>query len=94
MRNYNEENHLEMIELYAHECGLISSEDDLSERFDNEVMPSILGNYNKSKPGKAFTDQHLVNEAFNNWTDSLCKDGEIHPLQYDEYGYIGEWSNI
>lgn len=28
-------------------------------------------------------DEPAINEAFNNWTDALCKDGEICQWQYD-----------
>ena len=91
MANYNNENLLEMVELYADEMGYISSEDELSERFDAEIMPDILAQY--AKPGEEFEDQDTINEAFNNWTDSLCKEGEIHPEQYARYTYTGKYSN-
>jgi hypothetical protein len=90
MRNYNDENLLDMVELYADECGLIDSEDALSERFDDEVMPGILETY--GKPGVEFEDTDMVTQEFNDWTDMLCKEGEIHPEQYNQYGYVGKYS--
>ena len=86
---WNDENLLDMVELYAIECAAISSEDQLSEKFDDEIMPLLLEQY--SQKGQEFSDQDLVNQAFNDWTDSLCKEGEIHPEQYNSYCYVGEW---
>ena len=86
--NYNDENLLEMVEMYAEEMGYISSEDELSERFDDQVLPGIIETHGTK--GEEFTDTTMINEYFNNWTDGLCKDGEIHPEQYDNYCYVGK----
>ena len=88
--NYNDENLLEMVELYAESQGYIDNEENLSEVFDEVIMPDILAKY--GKPGEAFNDDTLVNETFNNWSDMLCKDGEIHPIQYDQYCYVGKYA--
>ncbi len=85
MKNYNDENLLEMVELYAEEMGYIASEDELSERFDEQVLPAVIDQYGTD-------DTIAISEEFNNWTDSLCKDGEIHPEQYSEYCYVGSAS--
>jgi len=82
MKTYNDENLLEMVELYAEEVGAIASEDELSERFDEQVLPAVIDQYGAD-------DEIAISEAFNNWTDSLCKDGEIHPEQYSQYCYVG-----
>lgn len=74
---------LEMVELYAEDNGMIASEEELSKRFDEEILPMVLETYSES-------DSVAINEAFNDWTDSLCKDGEIHPAQYDSYCYVGK----
>ena len=87
---YNNETLLEMVELYAFEMGLVSSEGDLSDQFDEEVLPAILEAYGEK--GVEFTDTCMICEAFSNWSDSLCKEGEIHPEQYNSYCYIGEYS--
>lgn len=86
MGHYNDEDLLGMVELYAEEVGTISSEDELSERFDADIAPLIIAQYGED-------DQPAMNEGFNNWSDSLCKDGEIHPEQYNQYCYVGEYSN-
>tara|TARA_B100001093_G_C26071172_1_gene694574 strand:- start:219 stop:473 length:255 start_codon:yes stop_codon:yes gene_type:complete len=78
---YNNETFLEIIELYAIEAGLISSEDELSEQFDQYIDDCF--------PDFPVDDEPALNEAFNNWTDSLCKDGIIHPEQYNQYDYTG-----
>ena len=82
MKNYNDETLLELVELYAEEMGYISSEDELSEIFDENVLPSTIEVYGED-------DSVAINEEFNNWSDSLCKDGEIHPEQYNNYCYVG-----
>jgi hypothetical protein len=80
--NWNSVDLLEMVELYAEDNGMIASEEELSERFDSEVLPSVIEQYGED-------DEPAINEAFNDWTDMLCKDGEIHPEQYDKYCYVG-----
>lgn len=84
MKNYNDENLLEMVELYADEMGYISSESELSEQFDAMLAECC--------PDFDTEDEPAISEAFNNWSDSLCKDGEIHPEQYSQYCYVGEYS--
>lgn len=73
---------LEMVELYAEDNDQIASEDELSKRFDEEILPLVLENYSED-------DSVAINEAFSDWADSLCKDGEIHPAQYNAYEYVG-----
>jgi len=58
------------------------TESNVSGEFDNmisECYPDI----NKD-------DKTMLAEMYNNWTDSLCKDGELTALQYHEYTYQGE----
>lgn len=73
---------LEHVEYFAKLSRLIASEQRLSDLFDENVLPYILETYGED-------DTVAISEAFNNWSDSLCKDGEIHPLQYSEYCYVG-----
>ena len=74
---------IDLVELYAEDNGQIASEAELSKRFDEEVLPSVVAQYGED-------DTVAINEAFNDWTDMLCKDGEIHPEQYDSYCYVGK----
>jgi hypothetical protein len=85
MKRYYNETFLEMVEMYAEEVGNISSEDELSEIFDNEIVESVINKYGKN-------DQCAIDEAFNNWTDSLYKNREIHEEQYNNYNYVGKYS--
>lgn len=89
--NYNDENLLDMVELYAAEMGYLSSEDEVSEKFDNEVAPSIVEQHGTK--GEEFTDTVMMNEAFSNWLDALTKEGEVHPEQYQHYCYTGRYSD-
>lgn len=61
------------------------TEGEISERFDSEVMPFIIEQY-------GVDDVTAINESFNNWTDSLCKDGEISKLLYNRIEYVGKYS--
>ncbi len=84
MRRYNNETLLEMVELYAEEGGAISSEEMLSESFD-----AMLEELDAETLCKLENDVVMLSEEFNNYADSLCKDGEIHPEQYNRYCYVG-----
>ena len=81
--NYNDETPLEMVELYAEEMGYIASESELSEQFDSMFTDD------PTMKEKLSNDDVMLSEAFSNWADGLCKDGEIHPLQYNDYEYCG-----
>lgn len=83
--NYDSEDLLSMVELYATKMGFISSEDELSEAFDENIAPDVVKSYGED-------DKPAMNEAFNNWTDMLCQGGEIHPIQYEQYCYVGKHS--
>lgn len=76
---------LEIVEALAEHEGWISSEDELSERFDEEIAPLVIEQYGED-------DTDAMNQSFNDWSDSLCKDGEIHTEQYNQYGYAGKYS--
>ena len=85
MSNFNNVDLLEIVEEYASYNSLIDSEEALSERFDNEVAPAVIEQYGAD-------DEPAMSEAFNNWSDALCKDGELHPEQYSKYCYVGDYS--
>lgn len=73
--NWNDENLLEVVELLAHSNRWIASEEELSDLFDQDIAPMVIEQYGED-------DTIAMSEAFNNWSDRLCKDGEIHPEQY------------
>ena len=76
---------LEAIEEFAEYHGLIESESELSERFDDEHEDWLEKMNNKG-------DQVAIDTYFNDWTDGLCKDGLIHETQYSNYCYVGKYS--
>lgn len=86
MKNWNNIDPLEMVELIAAEYDLIASEEELSERFDDEIAPLVIEQYGEN-------DTAAMDQAFNDWTDMLCKDGEIHEEQYSTYSYVGKYSD-
>lgn len=76
---------LEIIEAYAADNNGIDSEQSLSDRFDDEIAPLVIEQYGAD-------DETAMSETFNDWTDSLCEDGELHELQYNEYCYVGDYA--
>jgi hypothetical protein len=87
MFNWDNVELLELVECYAESevlCGnvVICDEAELSKRFDDE-FEEFLAEHRDDEP--------MINETFNNWTDGLCKDGLLHPEQYDKYGYVGKY---
>ena len=49
---------------------------DAIENFKRDVLPSVVDQYGED-------DTIAINEAFNNYTDELCKDGLITDAQYE-----------
>ena len=82
---FNNHTLLEIVEEFAHDNGLISSEEELSEKFDEEIAPSVVKQYGED-------DEPAMNETFNNWSDSLRDEGQIHEEQYNNYCYVGKYS--
>lgn len=62
------------------------NQEEISQRFDNEIMPSVIQQYGEN-------DKPAINEAFNNWTDGLCKDGQISSLLYSRIEYVGQYES-
>jgi len=57
--------------------------DDAVERFEREELPFIEREYE----GDGIPDYCARSEAWNNWTDMLCKNEEISDWQYDNWGH-------
>ena len=57
------------------------TKDQAMKIFKEEILPSIIKRYEmdgiKDKPARA--------EAWNNFTDSLCEDGQITNKQYNNW---------
>jgi len=85
--NYNDyETDLYTIEQFGSDNNLIDSEESLSNAFDEMIAEAVITQYGAD-------DTVAMSEAFNNWSDSLCKDGELHSQQYQDYCYIGKHSD-
>lgn len=84
--NWNRVDLIDLVEAYAADNGAIADESELSALFDEEIAPLVVEKYGES-------DTCAMDEAFNDWTDGLCKDGVIHPEQYNTYTYVGKYSN-
>jgi hypothetical protein len=54
---------------------------DAVDCFNSEILPMIQKTYEKD----GIPDRPARSEAWNDWTDSLCKDGEISDWQYDNW---------
>ena len=46
--------------------------------FRETIAPEIFKTYGRN-------DKPAIREAWNNWTDSLCKDGQITMRQYETW---------
>lgn len=76
---------LEIIEAYAADNNGVDSEQSLSDWFDDEIATLVIEKYGAD-------DETAMSETFSDWADSLCKDGELHELQYNEYCYVGDYA--
>lgn len=56
--------------------GFEEIQDGLRELFRSEIAPLVIAQYGEG-------DEISLNEAFNVWTDSLCKDGKISDHIYN-----------
>lgn len=74
---------LNAIEEWASENNCISSEQELSDLFDESIAPMVIEQYGEN-------DQPAMDQAFNDWSDSITRDGQLHELQYQEYCYVGD----
>ena len=51
------------------------------EQFASEILPHMQTIYEQD----GVPDWPARSEAWNNWTDSLCKDGQISDWQYENW---------
>jgi len=51
------------------------------DSFETGILPSIIETYEQD----GIEDWPARREAWNNWTDGLCKDGEISDWQYENW---------
>ena len=54
-----------------------------SDYFREEILPGVVEHYEQD----GIPDGPARRETWNNWTDSLCKDGEISDWQYANWSH-------
>ena len=59
---------------------------DACDTFITEILPMIQEQYEQD----GIPDIPARSEAWNNWTDALCKDEQISDWQYDNWPHITE----
>ncbi len=57
--------------------------EDACRIFEDEVLPLVVEAYEQD----GIPDWPARREAWNNWTDALCKDGEISDWQYANWSH-------
>lgn len=82
--NWKNTTELEVIEILASYEGLIASEEELSEGFDNLLLCDM------EKRETLANDEVMLNEEFSYYADNLRANGLLHLLQYESYDYIGD----
>lgn len=70
-------------ELYKPHSKVYADEQALSDAFDLWIAEI---------DGFDLEDEIAVREAFSNWADTECKEGNLHSVQYSNYDYVGEHS--
>jgi len=61
----------------------VMTRDEAIEIFDNHILPLVQQGMEQD----GVPDIPARSEAFNNWTDSMCKDGQISDWQYENWSH-------
>ena len=59
--------------------------EDAVRIFERDFLPGIRMTEKRNNGGRCWVDSCMRREAWNNWTDSLCKDGRISDWQYENW---------
>jgi len=59
--------------------------EDAVKMFERDILPGIR--QTERRNGCKGIDSCMRSEAWNNWTDSLCKNGEISDWQYENWSH-------
>ena len=65
----------------ANNLDTVMTRDEAIEIFDNHILPIVK--QNMEPDGQI--DIPARSEAWNNWTDAMCKDGQISDWQYENW---------
>jgi len=61
----------------------VMTRDEAIEIFDNHILPLVQQGMEQD----GVPDIPARSEAFNNWTDAMCKDGQISDWQYENWSH-------
>ena len=65
----------------ARDLNTVMTRDEAIDIFDNHILPIVKqGMESDGEP-----DIPARSEAWNNWTDAMCKDGQISDWQYENW---------
>ena len=65
----------------ARDLNTVMTRDEAIDIFDNHILPLVQqGMESDGEP-----DIPARSEAWNNWTDAMCKDGQISDWQYENW---------
>ena len=59
--------------------------EDAVRIFERDFLPSIRQTEKRNNGGRAWVDGPMRREAWNNFTDFLCKDNRISDWQYENW---------
>ena len=59
----------------------VMTRDEAIEIFDNQILPLVIHSYEQD----GIVDEPARCEAWNNWTDAMCKDNQISDWQYENW---------
>ena len=65
----------------ARDLYTVMTRDEAIEQFDNYVLPIVIQLHEQDGQ----IDECARSEAWNNWTDAMCKDGQISDWQYENW---------
>ena len=83
MTNFNQLSQLEIEEIAAEQMQLPASEEEVSELFDEDVVPTM-------REGIPKTDFRII---FNDWIENQHRMGELSDAQRNQYCYCGEYED-
>ena len=87
--DYFHSTELEAVEAWAGDNDLISSEEELTERYEQMLLECELSTLVKMQG-----DTVMINEDFSSYADNLTRDNELHLEQYHAYDFQGDISAL
>lgn len=66
----------------------VMTRDEAIQQFERDILPGIIEQETEWQGGTWHrADVCYRSETWNNWTDSLCKNGEISDWQYENWSH-------